>query len=302
MWIVGNRSGILIATLFAAALMTAVGCTGGREEGPGVAPDPTVSAVASSPAPTEPGPDPTATADAPTPTPTTATEAPTPAPTAAPDTPTTAPTAGPDAPTPAPTAATDTPTPAPAATDTPTPAPAATDVPTPFPTATNAPIPTATAAPASSSAKGDHGFGAALTVDGDSYEMWCPEEKGNPNVRLNPRNWLSFTCSRFYTTLMLVIQEDVTTLDGPFESTAQEVVSVGGTKMSPIGFAIVGEATGKVLVDTGQGNLKAAKLSGPYDGGTGRVVGTFEAEFSASKDPKEREGLISGSFDLAITW
>ena len=27
-----------------------------------------------------------------------------------------------------------------------------------------------------------------------------------------------------------------------------------------------------------------------------------EAEFSASKDPKEREGLISGSFDFAITW
>ena len=91
-------------------------------------------------------------------------------------------------------------------------------------------------------------------------------------------------------------------LDGPFEFTAQEVVDERGTKMSPIGFEIVGEATGKVLVDTGQGNLKAAKLSGTYDGGTGRIVGTFEAEFFATNDPKEREGLISGSFDLAITW
>ena len=65
MWIVGNRSGAVIAILLAGVLMAVAGCGGENGEGQGVAPGPTESTLASSPAATEPGPIPTATPDAP---------------------------------------------------------------------------------------------------------------------------------------------------------------------------------------------------------------------------------------------
>jgi len=99
MWIVGNRSGAVIAILLAGVLMAVAGCGGENGEGQGVAPDPTESTAASSPAATEPGPIPTATADAPSRASTT-TKAPTSTPTATPPAPTATKT-----PTPTPTAA-----------------------------------------------------------------------------------------------------------------------------------------------------------------------------------------------------
>ncbi len=99
MWIVGNRSGAVIAILLAGVLMAVAGCGGENGEGQEVAPDPIGSTAASSPAATEPGPIPTATADAPSRASTT-TKAPTSTPTATPPAPTATKT-----PTPTPTAA-----------------------------------------------------------------------------------------------------------------------------------------------------------------------------------------------------
>ena len=76
MWIAWNRSGVVIAILLVAVLMAVAGCAGGKEEGQGVAQDPTESAAASSPVPTEPPPNLINTADAPTLSTSTATTSP----------------------------------------------------------------------------------------------------------------------------------------------------------------------------------------------------------------------------------
>ena len=84
----------MIAILLVAVLMAVAGCAGGKEEDQGVAQDPTESAAASSPVPTEPPPNLINTADAPTlSTSTATTNAPTPTSTVITDAPTTAPTA-----------------------------------------------------------------------------------------------------------------------------------------------------------------------------------------------------------------
>ena len=88
-------------------------------------------------------------------------------------------------------------------------------------------------------------------------------------------------------------------LNGPFEFTG----GPGRTELYVNGFQIDAILSGSVVLHSTQaGNLEAAQLSGTYDGGTGRVVWTFEAEFTESNGSREGEGMISGSFDLAITW
>lgn len=254
MWFVGNRSGVVNAILLAAVFMAVAACGGGKEEGPGVAPDPTVSAAASSPAPAEPGANPTAKADAPVPSLT-----------------------------------------------------ATTDVSTPAPAATNASLPTPTAAPASSSDREGQGFGGTVTLDGETYELWCPQENSDRafDTAGLRRNVLVLECRKNIEdrTLRLVLHfSDYRVLDGPFEFTG----GPEGANINVIGFLIDAQLSGRgtnVRHATQAGNLQAAKLSGTYDGGTGRVVGTFDAAFTASTGgPREGEGMVSGSFDLEITW
>ena len=256
-----RRMGLGLAAATMMVVLAVAACGGPGEQNGGNTESTQQPAAVSSPAPSEPGPNPTATADAPARASTT-TEAPTSIPIATP------------------------------------PAPTATKAPTPASTATRSPTPTPTAAPAPFEG---HGFGGTVTLDGETYELWCPQKNKLDEVRTY-RKLLILNCKKSFEGGLLALMlhfSDYTVLDEPFEFTG----GPGGAYMDVIGFQIDAIKSRTIVRHTTQaGNLQAAKLSGTYDVGTGRVGGTFEAVFTKSDRSNEGEGMVSGSFDLAITW
>ncbi len=91
-------------------------------------------------------------------------------------------------------------------------------------------------------------------------------------------------------------------LDGPFEFTGPVLRGPAGDIPVVIGLELAaGDSTDTPdRLSSKNMNIESVKVSGSYDGGTGRVVGTFEASFKASNRPGEGEGTFSGTFDLAI--
>ena len=91
-------------------------------------------------------------------------------------------------------------------------------------------------------------------------------------------------------------------LDGPFEVGGVQFAGPQGDIPIVRGLELsAGNTTESPdLLWTRNSNIESVKASGTYDGGTGRVVGAFEASFKASNRPGQGEGTVSGTFDLAI--
>ena len=92
---------------------------------------------------------------------------------------------------------------------------------------------------------------------------------------------------------------DVTVLDGPFEFVGPDT---RGSIPIVLGVNLVAANTtdSQTRLTTRNRNIQSIIVEGEWDGGTGRVVGTFEASFKATNLTIEGEGSISGTFDLEI--
>ena len=179
------------------------------------------------------------------------------------------------------------------------------------PTATAQPTAEPTQAPTSEPSEPESmdggGFGGSFTLSGKSYEIWCPEGGDPPPILAATilAKSLRLTCAEQSQGTgglgILLVIADVTTLDGPFELTGPDFVGPTGNIPVVRGLELsAGNTTDTPeLLWTRNMNIKSVKASGTYDGGTGRVVGTFEASFKASSRG-EGEGTFSGTFDLAI--
>ncbi len=167
------------------------------------------------------------------------------------------------------------------------------------------PTPSPMATPAPSLERESRGFGAMFDINGKSYEIWCPEGGSTPPYLTNQlgSRGLELNCVEQLLgstglTVSLVIL-DVTVLDGPFELTGPDT-----SRSVPIVLGVnllaANTTDSQTRLTTRNRNIQSINVKGKWDGGTGRVIGTFEASFKATNLTIEGEGSISGTFDLEI--
>ncbi len=154
------------------------------------------------------------------------------------------------------------------------------------------------------------GVHVTYTLDGATHTLSCPEGGEAPphigNFIAGVQLALACSSEHFAGATGLsagVAFFDYTTLDGAFEYSEIGQAPNGDPVVREVDIAakdIPDNVRSLTMRANGAKNLESYSISGTYDQGTRRIVGTFEAKWGPSNRPEIGEGEVRGTFDVTV--